>query len=950
MIAVGAPKDHGHVRKLGLPATWIDSFTLFRLSGDRRNEEGAEDVRNWYTSVVNYGKELQWDLYDDRLYQRATYSLIGRAKRVFDQKYADRPENVVALSKFLRKKLGPHDAVTLYTRRITEIKQGEKEEVPAFNDRFLRIYYALEEVSGETMNAEAWTTKFHRAALKGHIGQILDTIHRKPFKSLEKSFSWALRAEIVWKRGNRSGTDPVMQPAGTGATFLTPSAHQAEGNFLAKKVSSSEEERLRAQVHNMQLRERNLTKQVTNLQNQLSLRSPEKTNVTQVTMKTARQPPNTSGWQPKSAQQRSGVNSLQNDRKLTQRFRKPSKNQFCLYCGSVEHTYGYCDQVRGSCFWCLDSSHMVKDCDKRARGEISWRAKVRRAGATCYLTMPRGAQSSIDGATQDIRTTSVGTHPSKPQQEFTALAAVEALLLSAEEDSRLASIQEEARKQDSGVYAILGTSFKTSQRADVNGVLDTASSKSMVSRLHYEHLHRLGDAMISGVTEKTPVVANGQRLKSTQLAKVVFWVQDQRITFEFYVVDDLAVDLLCGLNFILYSKMDLSPYRRCAWMERYQKAIALNIDPEKYRCQLPMTPLVTKEAVVFPPGHERFLRVDAQNRSSLPGKHNVDGLALADAVSEMKSNLRLAESVVNLSNGTSTVRLGNFSEEPVHVPAGTPVAQFYPGTTESRPDQACFLCLDTVPEVFDYSEEDAKAYERFKESVDLLKTEVQMPMGPKTGVSKCSTPEAAFLAPTRKKRSGLHREVVEDDGNDSLDLARAIAATPEYGIESDTEKKADKVRGKETNEPEATESPTPTEQPALTANTDESKTDGEARVVPEPVPELDDVTVEELEAKFQKLKENELKPAPVVVKEGYNLCGDLSQKEQDKLLDLFKQYGDIFATSLSDLTVSKLPYMRLDIPNDATPVSVPLRGMAQDVTDAACETVDDLSGAGKIGK
>jgi len=208
----------------------------------------------------------------------------------------------------------------------------------------------------------------------------------------------------------------------------------------------------------------------------------------------------------------------------------------------------------------------------------------------------------------------------------------------------------------------------------------------------------------------SPLGANGKCLKSTEKARLKFWIRAREITFDFYVVEQLAVDVICGMDFILYSEMDMSPHRRVAYMGKYECAIALLVEPQLYRKQLPSTvTLVTAEPVEFPPGHERFLRVASEN-PSLPKDHDVDGLALASAIQEMHSNLRLAEAVVNLENGYSTVRLGNFTEDPVRIPAGTPVAEFYPGTTTSDPHEPCFLCLDVCPPDFELEDSEISSY------------------------------------------------------------------------------------------------------------------------------------------------------------------------------------------------------------------------------------------------
>jgi len=80
-----------------------------------------------------------------------------------------------------------------------------------------------------------------------------------------------------------------------------------------------------------------------------------------------------------------------------------------------------------------------------------------------------------------------------------------------------------------------------------------------------------------------------------------------------------------------------------------------------------------------------------------------------------------------------------------------------------------------------------------------------------------------------------------------------------------------------------------------------------------------------LQERFRTLKENKLKPAPIKVIEGFNICADLSENQTEDLLKVLHSFPNIWAEKMSDLRVSKLPPMKINLKHGTKPVRVPPR-------------------------
>lgn len=255
--------------------------TIPKLYGEKRDENGAEELRTWHQSIESYAEELNIKWNSRRLFIRAKNSLMGRAKRMYDQKYADRKQTVSALHNFLLRKLGPPDASSRYTRKLAEMRQGVKESVTSFNDRFGRVFYALEEVA-PMHTSERSAADLHHNAVKPQISQIMDVLEKRRPKTLAKSFTLSARAAGIVARTEPRDQDTVQEPAGMGASLFV-GATKNESTFSHPNYSNSidtsqagisEIEKLKASLHNKELQMRQLNKHIADLQNKLNDHTP----------------------------------------------------------------------------------------------------------------------------------------------------------------------------------------------------------------------------------------------------------------------------------------------------------------------------------------------------------------------------------------------------------------------------------------------------------------------------------------------------------------------------------------------------------------------------------------------------------------------------------------------------------------------------------------------------
>ena len=99
---------------------------------------------------------------------------------------------------------------------------------------------------------------------------------------------------------------------------------------------------------------------------------------------------------------------------------------------------------------------------------------------------------------------------------------------------------------------MLGTIVTTLDGRTINTVVDTGARSSMTSKefAFYAVNHKFGT--LYNCKNIVATGANGSTMTAKETCFITYMLASKKLTFQFYVVPDLVVDLLFGLDFTLF--------------------------------------------------------------------------------------------------------------------------------------------------------------------------------------------------------------------------------------------------------------------------------------------------------------------------------------------------------------------------------------------------------------